>query len=333
MGKTQKTGNKMKRDVSLDAVCGILIIYVIVGHACQWCHVDTNEYIADVNKALPFFMPWFYFKSGMFYHQRTIKETTKQGFKKFIIPYFAYLSIGEAFNLTKILMEHGEIWGALYIAIKKILFTGASMGNLPLWFLPSLFLVKVCVCTFEKYNVSLILLFTIAFLIAGMGNLANGHLKIPYLILNTSGGVVFFLLGYKMKKCQYHKIDIIFSTLIYLLIVFLCPSSVDFRSGETIAGFWFLYIVSSVAGIILVNNLFRLKIFQIPYIVSIGKHSLNYYCAHWVLFNATFVFFNINDKESNYHNLMILLASCIIILPTYSYWLDLMKRTISTMKF
>ena len=64
------------RDTSLDNVCAIMIIYMIYGHVCLWCGVKQNEILT---RCLYFFMPWFFFKSGMFF--RTGKANFIKGNK------------------------------------------------------------------------------------------------------------------------------------------------------------------------------------------------------------------------------------------------------------
>lgn len=68
----------MKRNPIIDNIAGILIIYMIVYHIFQWCD------LSDINRSycmlpLSFFMFWFFYKSGMFYKEKTCKEVLLGG--------------------------------------------------------------------------------------------------------------------------------------------------------------------------------------------------------------------------------------------------------------
>lgn len=55
------------REKYLDAVCGIMIVWMIVGHIINSCGLIESRFYVLGNHMLPFFMPWFFFKSGMLY--------------------------------------------------------------------------------------------------------------------------------------------------------------------------------------------------------------------------------------------------------------------------
>lgn len=60
-----------RRDDSLDGVCGLLIIWMISMHAAQWSGVKGTTFFNVATHVFFYFMPWFYFKGGMF---ATVKE-------------------------------------------------------------------------------------------------------------------------------------------------------------------------------------------------------------------------------------------------------------------
>ena len=63
----------MKRNPIIDNIAGILIIYMIVIHVCQWCGI--KDIVSSIYmQPLSFFMFWFFYKSGMFYKEKTCKE-------------------------------------------------------------------------------------------------------------------------------------------------------------------------------------------------------------------------------------------------------------------
>ena len=73
-----------KRDNGLDNISGLLIIYMMWVHLCALCDFQRVPW-----HVLEFFMFWFFFKSGMFYREREIKDVVSGGVKSslFRLPY------------------------------------------------------------------------------------------------------------------------------------------------------------------------------------------------------------------------------------------------------
>lgn len=82
---------KKKRDESLDAVCGLMIVYMIYGHICLWSGIQQIEWIP---RLLYFFMPWFFFKSGLFFKPRSLKEELVGGGKEIVASICRILYLG-----------------------------------------------------------------------------------------------------------------------------------------------------------------------------------------------------------------------------------------------
>lgn len=70
----EKQSDKRNREVYLDVVCGIMIIWMILGHLIASCGLRDTVLYTIGNRLFPFFMPWFFFKSGMFYKKRPFKQ-------------------------------------------------------------------------------------------------------------------------------------------------------------------------------------------------------------------------------------------------------------------
>ena len=68
-----------KRDNGLDNISGLLIIYMMWVHLCALC--DLWDFQRVPWHVLEFFMFWFFFKSGMFYRERKIKDVVSGGVK------------------------------------------------------------------------------------------------------------------------------------------------------------------------------------------------------------------------------------------------------------
>ncbi|MCM1147036.1 MAG: hypothetical protein NC344_04230 [Bacteroidales bacterium] len=74
----KETKNRYK---ALDNVAGLMIVYMIFGHCIQACDVSTDVWWLSWMDYLFFFMPWFFFKAGMFYRQKELRTIISGGGK------------------------------------------------------------------------------------------------------------------------------------------------------------------------------------------------------------------------------------------------------------
>lgn len=330
------TSSKMKvRDSSLDFVCGILIIYMILYHAYLWFPTTRDGFSETLDKLFFFFMPWFYFKSGMFHVKKGTIETALLNVKKLLYPFLIYTFIGEIFYWMTIIIRVNSNFNLieqLIATIKCLIVQGSTIGNQPLWFLLSLYLTKVTVTYFENHRTPMVTIIIISLFLAwissNVGAYINGHFFIPYLIMSTSIGICFYGFGKLMRTIQYQKKLFIFSIIIYFYGIIFFPSQLDVRLGMLIHGNWFIFMISSLAGIIVINNVAKHKIIQFLPIIAIGKNSLSYYCLHWPLFTiiTTIISFFVTDK---YNLFVILCVLSGLLLPICTYWINIIKKKLS----
>lgn len=62
----------MSRDSSLDWIAGVLITVTIFLHIDEWTGAEWGFW-NKVGSVFGFIMPWFFFKSGMFYKETGFK--------------------------------------------------------------------------------------------------------------------------------------------------------------------------------------------------------------------------------------------------------------------
>lgn len=318
-----------KRDNTLDAVAGLLIIYMMLRHAFEWSGASTDSFYITSSQVLPFFMAWFFFKSGMFHKSIPFADCAKRGLNKLIIPFITYSIIGQIL-LCVIRYELGEFSFANDIVLSpvvSVLKEGSIGGNLPLWFLLSLFFTKCAVSLFDKKKHGNAVLFVACIAISGAGTIIVGYTdNVPRTLLSSAMGVVFYLTGYWLRKLQYRHTALLVALPVFILSVIFCPSYVDFRMGSVNSGYWAVFLVSSCSGIVIANNLFKWVPLQIPALTSIGRNSMYYYCAHWIVILAVCLAsgFYINST-ANYRELFLLLTAFTVVLPVYAYWVGLLK--------
>lgn len=293
-----------------------MIIYMIKYHICQWGGVNYD----CLDKILFFFMPWFFFKSGMFfsYNRNYIQQITKDA-RHLIMPFVAFSLIAQLFFLLKLFL-HGDYYWVHYCSFPKyILLTGSTPANPPLWFLLSLFAVKEIynLIYFNKYK-SLILAALSCFCFICF------YYKItqPLYIGNCSLGLLFYWLGDKCRSLQYNKNIFFVAGSLYLVIFFVNHSMVDMRINSVISGNYLLYIIFALCGIVLMNNIAKL-IFSylhanciIDKLCKIGSNSIVYYVCHWiVIVIADMILSQMGVIKGDTIYIITLTLSCIICLP------------------
>lgn len=144
----------------LDAIAGLLIVRMILGHMFQFCQLTDTEVYWWMNTVFSFFMPWFFFKSGIFTHSSLLRcynlgSYLKGRAKKILVPYiiFSIISIVVYFI---ILLIQGSMNETNFISpLKFVVLYGSVGSNLPMWFMLTLFLVYVINYYFVKYKVNL----------------------------------------------------------------------------------------------------------------------------------------------------------------------------------
>lgn len=131
--------NELKsRERYVDAVAGIMIAWMILIH-CNYFS-ETRLHFA---KFLGFYMPWFFYKSGMFF---TPKESTfliKKDAKKLLRYFIVYSFIGWGVWCVCGLTDGSLVFKeCINDPVRQFLHHGSIQGNGALWFLLSLFIIR-----------------------------------------------------------------------------------------------------------------------------------------------------------------------------------------------
>lgn len=303
--------NKANRETFLDSVCAIMIIYMIYGHICLWCGIKQFEIFQRI---LFFFMPWFFFKSGMFFRKESLKKNILKGFNRLVVPYMLFSIIGQIVFWIMWLID-GTNLGYNYIMspLRTLFHEGAVVGNSPLWFLLTLFFVRIIFSVIfnQKINIYLCILLSI------IGSFIFCYIdfhNIMY-IPNTFCGLFFYMVGYLMRDKQYNKIVLILGFLFYIVYVFIYPSYFDFRSNSVAPSYYILCILSCLGGIIVFNNIFK-KLPECKFLSYIGKNSMSYYVLHWIVLGiASIIFKSIMNISANYVLFWLYIFANLLFLP------------------
>lgn len=162
------------RDSSIDIAAGLMILVMIINHTLQRTGYH-NVILEQFLMLFSFFMPWFFFKGGMFYRQEDVKTTFHKGCKKLLQPYFVYNIIGVIVTFIVVVgTGENDIVGYLVQSINEWIRYGAPFGNLPLWFLFSFFVVRLLTSLYSTYRISPLVVAVITFAGCWTANIMGG---------------------------------------------------------------------------------------------------------------------------------------------------------------
>lgn len=268
----------MVRSIHIDAISGILIIYMVIGHIFQWSGLSDNIIYKYSSIVLYFFMPWFFYKSGMYHNQeRPIKTIIYNCINKLLKPTILGFIIGIVlYWLNLLLIKDYNIIHYILSPIKSFMF-GDITGNTPLWFIISLIIIKPIFHLFlkcdKRIRYVIVLLIIVLF-----------RFNIRYLFLNNIFlGFLFYLIGYYIEHFFEKQLLIPISILVYFYSCLYENQIVDFHTQNIITGSYIAWFLASIAGIITINYLFSYfenRKFIKP-ISLIGKQSLKILIYHW----------------------------------------------------
>lgn len=266
-----------QRDTSLDAVAGLFILHMIMLHCIQNTigKLGLYETIANV---LMFFMPWFFFKNGIFINNKNSFDWHKE-ISRLLKPFVIYSAIGFLVGAFYYCIEQDEkLWKYILKSAYGLIKYGSIQGNLPLWFLLSLFLARM---TFVKLNPFVgKLQLSLAGAIIGLG-LSFFEVHFISWLVNLPICVSFLTMGAVLREFQYDKRLFAVALIVFPAIELYYLSLVDIHGNALKQGNYILWWIASLCGIIVVNNISR---FIKPYfLIIIGCYSMQYYVCHWIV--------------------------------------------------
>ena len=271
-----------QRDTSLDIICGLLIIHMILEHIFfSFVLLRDSGAFQWERHILFFFMPWFFFKNGMFYKQNCeLKIGMIKDFHRLIVPFLVWSLIGEVcWCLSEYLNGNFNYFESL----KSLPINGHTKGNPALWFLLSLFMVRQLFSVVSRSKVIVTFVAIISLIVPYLCWKFDYN---KYLIVShTMLGFFFFTGGSYLREKQrlVHVIALAGVTL-FIACLFSRPW-MDMRAN-IITDPYLIGAVAAMAAILLVNTILPPHICRNPIgrvLAYIGKDSMSFYVVHWPL--------------------------------------------------
>ncbi|MBQ0088570.1 MAG: acyltransferase [Prevotellaceae bacterium] len=318
----------------LDLASGIMIVWLLLYHAL---YPMVGDNISGKIPFLYFFMPWFFYKSGMMFHLSNSKKLLKKDYSKLIRTFIIWSIIGYVVYL----LWHGcklhdlSLRIALYCPIRSLALGGSIPLNSALWFLPVLFLVR----QIANYGISKIhpLWMVLFSLIATAIMLTIKSRFFPFWLSSTCWGLFFFCVGYYLKD----KENKWWVTLVALILCagsyFTAIPSVYSDNSPQWHNFM-LWLPACVCACITFNNVCRWLERSIdnvchgkwffPIFSYVGRNSMTYYVGHYLIFKLGFDIIATHKAEwyASWQGLCIVIGCYAVILTSISIFLTRQNR-------
>ena len=326
----------------IDLGVGIMILWMVVYHAllCAW-HIEmdfssmpalyqiipqtTYTFIDELGEKkiinpcllfpyLCFFMPFFFYKSGIFHRKVGWKYLLKKDTRKLLLNYLVWGGIGFIILIFLRLFDCTTTFkGFLFSTIGDIVLYGKAPLNAPLWFLLSLFGVHLIANlllpgedfnlkhphVFHFYCLTIILIGCALSYFLYIRAYTDSPIRVsrqPYWIANITSGFTFYSMGYWVDKYSNKIWLYIPSVFFYSICCCVGFTIVDMCPNKLLQGNYLLWFPISLVSIITFNALCKLiivlreQVSQLLHIKSsifffeaIGKNAMTIYVSHFIL--------------------------------------------------
>lgn len=290
---------------------GLLIIVMMMGHVMQGAGVYGTQYYEPLNWFF-FFMPWFFFKAGMFHKLQSVNKCITGGGKKLLRPFVIFTVLGYlGYQLIQIRIHGHAPFEGFQQDITELLKETSMPGNKPLWFLVPLFVVKIVATVFNDSQKKCLLL------MVAIG-IAYAMQKFDFtecLLIPTSlTGWFFYEMGRVYKAGTNNKSLVGLCAMVYLAALLTCLPIVDMRTNTAGRGEYLLWFPASLSGIILFNYVTSRLHRDVKILTYVGRHAMDFYVWHGLILTVAtpvlYYIFGIDGLTQVAINVL-LIATCI----------------------
>lgn len=315
----------MSRDSSLDWIAGVLITVTIFLHIDEWTGAEWGFW-NKVGSVFGFIMPWFFFKSGMFYKETGFKTNDSRIWRSLGVPFLTFSLFSWFVWLITAIYQHG-IDGLLFIikySIANIANYGLLPGNGALYFIASLWLCRYLYPRLHKrirnnYIIA-IAAYAVAFAFKCFDTMII-HRCLVLVVPTAFMGLAYYAIGVQWRDMQYRMPFFIIAVVIYAIAIIFKAREVSFYVAGINDSFaiWATYPIVALASIVAWNNLARYipdRLLRIVDLGYIGRNSMSYYCIHLIIINLDFFLFKyFGCTLFGLPLIWSYVVSCVVILP------------------
>lgn len=283
-----------KRVEWIDMIKGFGIILVMLGHATFPDPIKAEIYT--------FHMPLFFFVSGYVFSIKKYSDFRTflvHKLKTLILPLMVFSSfITIIYAIVDIMkkISYKNVISNLLLNSFATIFQIRGVGRSVLWFIGCMFFCQILfyliLKIFKENNWKILISINSSLFIIGVIYIILINVNLPYSIDVSLIAVLFFGLGYLLKK-HFEKIKSYFKVkyiTIYLIINIIFgllnfnTISLNIDMYRNRYGNYCFFLISAISGIFMCISFFK-NIKEVPIISYIGKNSLIYYSFHYIIFN------------------------------------------------
>lgn len=274
----------------LDFASGIMILWMIAYHVIQvvWGY-EVNPCV--VFPWLHFFMPWFFYKSGMFFQKRSVKELWMKDRQKLLKTFLIWAIVGYVLFLFIGICNHTlTLRNTTYLVIRRLFMAGAPPLNTPLWFLLTLFGVRFVANIAlpdrgDEFGVlKLVGVVLLGYIVSYLAYRFN-HRLLPYWVANGAAGLSFFALGYAVRDWEPKWWLCLLCIVVYVTGCIHGFPMVDMLPNKLLNGHYLLWVPIAFCCIVFFNTICcRLyKLIRIRPLEWVGKNAMLIYLSHMLI--------------------------------------------------
>ena len=274
---------KQQRVDYVDMFRGIGILLMVMGH------INFGEKFSHFCGA--WYMPMFFFVSGLFYKKTdiTLKQFIKKKVKTLLIPYVFFAIIHSI--AYWILSDDPPIYGFnfLWINTENLPIAGA------LWFLTALFIANVIYYIMDTSIKSKVFFNILIAILAILGSVATLILpfRLPWAMDCAFVGIGFYHIARNIKQKKQSLLNISIGRTIMLcipiIVLIFVNGPCNMREGiyAIIPLFWFNAVAIIILGLNISNFICKTKNKFIQkinsYIINVGINSMTYLCLNQII--------------------------------------------------
>ena len=319
-----------ERQAHIDMAAGVMLAWMILGHVAS--HASYHGTFLQIGNYLSFFMPWFFYKAGIFYKFKPLKDRRIGGGKKLLVPFVIYSLIGQLFYYICLIVEHNVTFRSfIYQPLRSLFVTECLPGNGALWFLVVLYMINlIAPYCIEKAHP---LFIAVAGVAVAFGCFLPNISWFPCIIPNIAAGLAFYALGYWMRDRENTRWIVLACLAFYIACCIIGYPGIYFHHNTCSSWTtYLLYYPASLAGIVLLDNLCKWFSPHIKYSLFrwIGQNAMNIYVTHWIiLVLLRLLVLDLFDVQNDTLRFGIYITTMIITLPGLNWLINKFKMQTS----